>query len=119
MEKESNMVSGYETAYNNACAALKDKDPNDICANTGAVYDERTNSLQVQYLSADYLIDCKSASVSRLTDSPPVTTTVKVLILHYLLNAKKHLPTNKLISFRDVRGGGANYVKSLKKKGKN
>ncbi len=116
MEKESNMIGGYQTAYNNACAALREKNPEDICANTGAVFIERTGSLQVQYLHADYLVDCASGDVARALGDAPTATTVKVLILHYLLHAVKHLPTGKMISFRDVRGGGANYYPTFNKR---
>ena len=116
MEKESNITGGYETAYNKACTALREKNPADICANTGAVYIESTGSLQVQYLGADYLVDYASGNVARIADDAPVTTTVKVLILHYLLSAVKHLPTDRMISFRDVRGGGANYFSTFNKR---
>jgi hypothetical protein len=42
-------------------------------------------------------------------DGAEVPDAVKALILHYLLNAKKTQPAGKLISFREVRGGGMNY----------
>lgn len=116
MEKESNMHDGYQTAYKKACEALADKDPHELCANSGAAYIEDTGKLQVSYLGSDYLISCASGEVAHTTDDAPVTTTVKVLILHYLLNAVKRAPTGRVISFRDVRGGGTNYYPTFNKR---
>jgi hypothetical protein len=116
LEKESNMQDGYRTAYKKACAALAKSDPYQISQSSGATYNKETNRLLLPYLGSDYLINCSTGEVERTDDTAPVTTTVKVLMLHYLLNAVKRAPTGKMISFRDVRGGGANYYPTFSKR---
>ena len=95
---------------------IAEKNPQEISTNTGAVYIDDSNSLQIQYLGSDYLANCANGDVARVGDDTPVSTTVKVLILHYLLNAVKRAPTGRMISFRDVRGGGANYYPTFNKR---
>jgi len=116
MEMESNQQNAYQSAYDLARSQLGEKDPNAISLNTDTQYDPGSHCLNVRYLGADYLADCTNGAVVRADGGAPVTTTVKVLILHYLLHAVKRPHLGKLISFREVRGGGANYYPTFHKR---
>jgi len=116
MEMESNVHNAYQTAYNMACEKLSKRNPEEISSNTDCVYNKNDNSLNVQYLGHEYTADCETGEVVCGDDDTAVTTTVKVLILHYLLHAVKRPPLGKLISFREVRGGGANYYPTFAKR---
>lgn len=109
MQIDSNLFNGYQSAYDKASEILIGKNPEEISLNTSSIYNENTNCLQIHYLGSDYLVDCESGEVTHIIGDTPVKTTVKVLILHYMLHAKKRQPLSRLISFREVRGGGANY----------
>lgn len=113
---KSNMLNAYESAYNIACEKLSKRNPEEISLNSNCVYDKSNNCILVSYMGEDYRINCKNGEVIRLIGNNPVKTTVKVLILHYLLHSIKRQSSGKLISFREVRGGGANYYPTFYKR---
>jgi signal transduction histidine kinase len=105
---ESNLKKGYLEAYEIACGELGKKDPGQISLDTDAHYDVEVRSLKVRFLNIVHSVSFPGGEVAR-EDGAEVPDAVKALILHYLLNAKKTQPAGKLISFREVRGGGMNY----------
>lgn len=115
VEMESNLANAYKEAYKLACEKLVSLDPGEISLNTGTVYSSGSQLLTVRYLNKDYQVQCSTGEVTG-ADGSEVTTTLKVLILHYLINAKVKPLTGNLISFKELRGGGAIYYQTFQKR---
>jgi len=115
IELESNLINGYLEAYRIACESLKEADPKRVALNTGAIYDSN-NRLALKYLNSQYAINCTTGNVSSLDSDDLVTSTVKVLILHYLINANFKPLTGKFISFKEIPGGGSIYYETFQKR---
>lgn len=109
MELESNLMNAYLTAYTMGCEKLVELDPEEVSLNTNTSYCKESNSISVKYLNRDYIVDCSNGEVSLKDSSEEVTTTVKVLIIHYLINSKIRPLTGKMISFKEVTGGAIYY----------
>lgn len=116
MDLESNLMNAYQTAYELACKSLMEKDAEEISLNTNAVYNKDDNTLILKYLNQEYVVNCRTGEIIYKDVQSPVTTTVKVLILHYLLNSKITPLSGKLISFKEIRGGGAIYYQTFQKR---
>ncbi len=108
IELESNLVNGYKAAYALACEEIAKVDPVAIVFNAGAAYEESTQTLSVCYLNKTYYVKRLTGTVEA-EDGAEVTTTVKVLILHYLLTAKPRDLTGTLISYRQIPNGSVYY----------
>lgn len=106
-------MQGYQEAYRLACVRLKESDPAETAYNAGCTYHASLNAILLRYLNKDYRIDCSSYNVISVSDGKPPSLPVQVLMLHYLIHARKRLLSGRLISFREVRGGGANYYPSF------
>lgn len=117
MEMESNLMNAYQTAYEMACNSLKSKDIEEICLNTNAerIFGE-DSSVSLKYLDNNYVIDIRSGSVSFADSQNSVSTTIKVLLLHYLLHSKISPLSGRLISFKEISGGGAIYYQTFHKR---
>jgi len=115
-EMESNLMNGYIKAYELACAEFLRRDPLVLCQSTQSTLLEKEKMIIVTYLNSEYHVNCTDGEVTKSGSKDAVTTTVKLLIMHYLLNAKTVPKTNKFISFRDVKGGGMNYFSTFEKR---
>jgi hypothetical protein len=116
MELESNLKNAYLQAYKMACNKLIHMDAEEISLNTNAYYDKERNVLCVKYFNADYVVNSLTGDVAKKSSQEEVTTTEKVLILHYLINSKIKPLTGNLISFKDMKGGGAIYYQTFYKR---
>ena len=116
MEFESNLKKAYLQAYKIACERLRQRDPEEIGLNSNAVYDKANNEIIIKYFNEDFAVSCSTGNVARKTPGDEVTTTVKVLILHYLINARAKPLSGNLISFKEIPGGGAIYYQTFYKR---
>lgn len=117
MEMESNLMNAYLTAYEMACKELANRDIDDICLNTNANRISGEDALiTLNYLASDYTINMKTGEITENGSDKQVSTTVKVLLLHYLLNAKISPLTGRMISFKEIPGGGAIYYQTFYKR---
>jgi hypothetical protein len=116
MELESNLTNGYMEAYRNACNHLKERNPEEIAGNCHAVFDRNSNTLRLKYFKFEYVINCYTGEINCLDSKEQVTSTVKVLILHYLINACKKPLSGKFISFKEIPGGGSIYYQTFQKR---
>ncbi|MEI6100236.1 MAG: DUF3786 domain-containing protein [Eubacteriales bacterium] len=115
MENDTNMTNGYIEAFSLACSELGKKDPEQIALDAGCILERDTGRLTFRFLGEQYWVEYPGGEVGRM-DGVNVAITIKVLILHYLLHAKKAELTGTLISFREVRGGGENYYPVFQKR---
>lgn len=114
--QESNLNKAYQEAYERACQQLLSSGSETICQNTKAVYMKDTGTYRIRYFNQDCRIRCGDGSVYFENEPAELSITEKVLVLHYLINAKpKHL-TGRFISFQEVPNGGAIYNGPFKKR---
>lgn len=117
VEMESNLMNAYQTAYRMACEELANREIDDICLNTNAERVAGEDSIIIlSYLASSYTVDLKSGCIAETGSDKQVSTTVKVLLLHYLLNSKISPLTGKMISFKEIPGGGAIYYQTFFKR---
>lgn len=116
MELESNLVNGYKEAYRLACESLVKGNPEEIALNTGATFNSFNNNLILKHMNSEFAINCFTGEVTSLDSNKEVTSTVKVLILHYLINANKKNLAGKYISFKEIPGGGSIYYQTFQKR---
>lgn len=113
---DSNLENAYFEAYRIACEKLPKLSIEEVCQNTKATFHKTSNAYILKYFDGEYMIDLQSGAVS-LKDAPnEVTTTEKVLILHYLTNSQPFPLTGRNISFLEIPGGGAIYYSTFKKR---
>ncbi len=116
MELESNLKNAYAAAYKNACEKLAELDWDVVSLNTNSVYDSKDKSLLLKYMNRDYRIYCPTGEVTCEEAPEEIATTVKALLLHYLTNAKIKPLSGNLISFKEIKGGGAIYYQTFRKR---
>ncbi len=116
MEMESNLKNAYLTAYKMACSDFILGNFEEISQATNTFFDKISNIITVKYLNRQYFVHCDSGDICSEISDEEVTTTVKVLILHYLLYSKVKPLSGRNISFREVPGGGAIYYETFQKR---
>jgi hypothetical protein len=116
MELESNLTNAYMEAYRIACECLKKKNPEEVAINTGAIFDRINYNLILKYFNSEYTISCSSGEVTCSDPNEQITSTVKVLVLHYLINADKKPLSGNFISFKEIPGGGSIYFQTFQKR---
>lgn len=116
MELESNLKNAYESAYKMACEKLNKLDWEKVSINTNSFFDSRSQSFLLKYINKEYRIHCPTGGVTCVNKEEEVTTTVKVLLLHYLINSESKPLSGNLISFKEIKGGGAIYYQTFQKR---
>lgn len=113
---ESNLTKAYEDAYRIAGAKIARCNPEEVCQNSKASFEQATNTFLVKHFNSEYRVARDSGVVCSPVASAAPTVTEKVLILHYLLHAQPQPLSGKSIAFREVPGGGALYYPAFKKR---
>lgn len=98
----------YDAAYRNACESFKTIDPFVAAGNTDTVYestDLRSGKFFVRYFNTDFVVQYPNAAMRELRSGsePPLLT--KILILHYLIQAKGKQLIGEWVNFRQLPGG--------------
>ncbi len=95
---------GFELAYELATKKLIGMDPEELCRRTGArLLDPRRVTLP--YLNRPYLIDISQGEIRRMDEEEEIPIKDRILILHYLTQAKGTPFTQKLITYAQLQGG--------------
>lgn len=116
MEMETNLIKGYIAAYKMACEELTKRSPAQICLNAAVSFCTDEDIFLVKYLGRDYQISLQTGDVSGVGSGVEVSASVKVLLLHYLLNASNRPLSGNMISFRDLKNGAAIYYPNFYKR---
>lgn len=116
MEMESNLAKGYVTAYKLASEELAARDPATICQKAAVSFSNDEGVFIFKYLGREYKIGSKTGEVSCVDHEDAVTSSVKVLLLHYLLSASDRPLSGRLVSFRDLKNGAAIYYPNFYKR---
>jgi hypothetical protein len=117
LPKQKNYEYGYRQAYKLAGEQLGKVDIEEQCRRSGARYvviDSQKLAI-VEYLNQSYQVTFPNIEVSLLDSKAEVPLDDKVLILHYLAQAKGIPIANKFITFQELPEG-ANYFRTFSKR---
>ena len=100
-------------AYNldNALMVVRERlvsiDIREQCRRAGAEYRrlDAGASVTIRYLNQDYTVTLPEAEVAPASGAPDLPLREKVLILHYLAQARGTAAAGRLITYRDLPGG--------------
>lgn len=83
---------------------LKLRDLEDICTKSGAEpYDEKR--VRIMYLNEPYLVDLRSGEIVQEGNGELLPLRDRIIILHYLVDAKGTPFTGKLLTYAQIEGG--------------
>jgi len=116
MDPEPNLKNAYMEAYKMACEQLARRDAQEVCMNTKAAFDAGTGVYTLRYFGLERRIRCAGGIVDFCDDKAELETTEKILTLHYLTHARPAPLSGRLISFKEIPGGGAIYYPTFKKR---
>ena len=107
---------GYGLAYRLGREKLADTaDIAQICHNSGAEYIGSSKTIIVEYLSQIYQVVLPDVEISVGDSQEAVPLRDKILILHYLTQARGTPPSNKAITFKELPEG-SNYFPTYRKR---
>ncbi len=118
LPNQQNYEYGYESAYKLACEQLAKFDNiEQQCLKSGARYQviDSQKIIILEYLNQSYQIALPDIDISLIDSEEEVPIRDKILILHYLTQAKGTPITNKIIAFRELPEG-ANYFLTFSKR---
>ena len=111
MLNQDKVESGYEFAYKLACERLANiNNMEQQCLKSGAQYQvvDSKRVVITEYLNQSYLISFPDIQVSLRDSGEEIPLRDKILIVHYLCQAKGTPLTKKVISYKELPEGG-NY----------
>ncbi|MDR3588128.1 MAG: DUF3786 domain-containing protein [Negativicutes bacterium] len=111
-----NLKKAYELAYRKACEEFRRWDPADMAASSGSSFDAATKTISLRYVSDQYKVAFPSGEVAFAHKNEAVPTTVKVVLLHYLVRAGGQPLKNEVISFKEIPQGGMLYIDAFNKR---
>lgn len=118
MISQNNHEYGYELAYKLAGEQLaKLNDLEQQCQKSGAQYlmIDSQRVIIVKYLNQSYRITLPDIKISLTSSKEEVPLKDKILILHYLTQAKGTQISNKLVTYKELPEG-ANYLPTFSKR---
>lgn len=83
---------------------LRTRDLNDICDKTGAEPYDSTR-IRLSYLNEPYLVDIRSGEIKHEEKEEKPQLRDKIIMLHYLVDAKGTPLTGKLLTYAQIEGG--------------
>lgn len=103
--------NNYETAYNEAAGNLLHKDLTDVAAKSGASLSNQSGStcLEVLFFNDIIIITHPQVTLKYKSKNSEVSMWARILLLHYLTQAKGTPTTGEQITFKQVPGGLGYY----------
>ncbi len=109
---------GYELAYKLACEQLINIDNiEQQCLRSGAQWQtiDSKRVITTKFLNQSYLVSFPDIEISLMDSDEAIPLRDKILILHYLSQAKGTPLTNKIISYKELPEG-TNYFPTFSKR---
>lgn len=109
---------GYGLAYELACEQLaKLDDVEKQCLKSGARYDiiDAKKVIALEYLNCAYQVTLPDIEISLKDSEEAVPLRDKILILHYLTQAKGTLPSHKMIAYKELPEGASYFPTFFKR----
>ncbi len=109
MPNQNGHQYGYQLAYKLACGRLIEiSDIAQQCQNSGAQYIDSQKVIIVEYLNQSYQVTLPDVEISLIGSEEQVSIKDRLLILHYLTQAKGTPTANKMINYKELPEG-SNY----------
>jgi hypothetical protein len=88
-----------------------------LCLKSGSTFQQggTRQNLRLVFLNKTYQISLPDFEVSQVDCDQPVSLTNKILIFHYLLQAKGNLLSNRWIAFQELKEGALYYPSFVKR----
>jgi len=109
---------GYQFAYKLACDQLAAIDNiEQQCLKSGAQYQIEDSKIVIttKYLNQSYIVSLPDVEISPMNSEEAIPLRDKILILHYLAQAKGTPLANKVISYKELPEG-SNYFPTFSKR---
>ena len=109
---------GYELAYKLGCEQLaKLNNIEEQCRKSGAQFllIDSQKAIVVEYLNQSYQVTLPDIQISLTNSEEQIPLKDKILILHYLTQARGTPPSNKSITYKELPEG-ANYFPTFSKR---
>jgi len=108
---DNQSIYNLDVAYRIACERLSAIDIEEQCHRSGSRYEPTENGagISISFLNRQYQITLPDITFSSVGIQNDIDLREKILIMHYLINAKGTSATGKLITFRDLPGGTVYY----------
>ncbi len=99
--------AAYETAFADAAKRLGAMDADAVANNSGAALEKREsgNAIMLPFLRDEIVVTHPEVSVSFAKDGSAVPPWLRVLALHYLVNARGAAERGERIGFMQLQGG--------------
>jgi hypothetical protein len=99
----------YEIAYKQAVEEFMKRDIKEICNNAGVqTYDNDPGYLIVPFINKNIIILYPDIKIS-YSNNEDIGLWLKILVLHYLINADGTPPSGRQITFKEISGGLSYY----------
>lgn len=98
----------FGLAIESALKILETMETDDLCKKTGAKF-INDNRISLKYLNQSYIINIRNGQIYLENKDEEIPLKDKILILHYLTQAKGTPFTNKLITYAQIQGGRFYY----------
>ena len=109
MPNQNGHQYGYQLAYKIVCGRLTEiSDIAQQCLNSGAQYIDSQKVIIVEYLNQSYQVTLPDVEISLIGSEEQVSIKDRLLILHYLTQAKGTTTANKMINYKELPEG-SNY----------
>ena len=103
MSELSNKEKGLASAYNMYLSDFLSADPENTAKLSGCVYEHENSRIMLKYINENYFINTKTGDIS-CENKNSIKSTIKTLLLGYLVTAKGQKETGEYIKFRDIHG---------------
>ncbi len=103
----------YEFAYKLACERLveiRDLEQQCLKSGTRCLEIDSGKIIEIEYLNQSYLITLPDVDISFKYSEEEVPQGDRILMLHYFIQANGTSPSNKLISFKELREGAGYFL---------
>ncbi len=107
--QSDHLQQAHELAYQNACAEFCRWDPLDMAVSSDSQFEIASKTFSLMYANEEYKINFPTGEVVYAAKNDAVPTTIKVVLLHYLVRASGQALRNHWISFREIPEGGLIY----------
>jgi len=106
--KQRTPEESYGPALDKAVADLQSLDPWLVALRSDTKYTSLTDAssqIEVRFWGRDYVVRCPEISVEEVETGQEPPIAVKILVLHYLINADGARPADSWVAFRELPGG--------------
>jgi hypothetical protein len=103
--------NNYETAYNEAVSELLKRDLKDVVLKSGAqiIHEDSSVNLIIPFIKDEIIITYPMVSLNYKAKDIDLSLWYKILLLHYLIQAKGTPASGEQITFKQITGGLAYY----------